>query len=210
MRGVWGASARVRVLAGHTRPGHGARPGCRARPGHVVARRSCPPGSPTPSTEADEVIKLAHEEARAKLREQDATLRSVRNRTTALLAAAAVGTSIAGAAVVALVNSDSEGAHGISSWAGWSLLSLAAVFGAGLVMVLWPTPPWLVDPGPAQLLESAGEDIDLVLRAATQTMIEALTSNDQVLRRHRAAYRLTVGLALELVVLVLVLILSRG
>jgi len=44
---------------------------------------------------ANEVIKLAYEEARAALKEQDATLSNIRNRATGLLAAAAVGTSFA-------------------------------------------------------------------------------------------------------------------
>ena len=44
---------------------------------------------------ANEVIKLAYEEARAALKEQDATLSNIRDRATGLLAAAAVGTSFA-------------------------------------------------------------------------------------------------------------------
>jgi hypothetical protein len=52
---------------------------------------------------------LAYEEARAALREQDATLGSVRNRATGLLAAAAVGTSIA--ASVGLLNTDPGRGH---------------------------------------------------------------------------------------------------
>jgi len=44
---------------------------------------------------ANEVIKLAYEEARAALKEQDATLSNIRNRPTGLLAAAAAGTSFA-------------------------------------------------------------------------------------------------------------------
>jgi len=42
---------------------------------------------------ANEVIKLAYDEARAALKEPDATLSNIRNRPTGLLAAAAVGTS---------------------------------------------------------------------------------------------------------------------
>jgi len=53
---------------------------------------------------ANEVIKLAYEEARAGLKEQDSTLSNIRNRATGLLAAAAVATSFA--AAVGLLNTD--------------------------------------------------------------------------------------------------------
>ena len=43
----------------------------------------------------NEIVKLAFEEARAALKEQDATLGSLRNRAIGLLAAASVGTSFA-------------------------------------------------------------------------------------------------------------------
>jgi hypothetical protein len=61
----------------------------------------------------------------------------------------------------------------------------------------------------ARLLEAAGEDIDLVRRVTTQAMIAALASNDRVLGRQMAVYRLVVGLTLVLVVLFVALILSR-
>jgi hypothetical protein len=160
-------------------------------------------------TGPDEVIKLAYEEACTALRAQDATLDKVRNRTTGLLAATAIGTSIASAAAVGLVDNDPGRGQAMPGWAAWSLLLLAAVFGAGVVVVLWPAPRWLFGLGPARLLEAAGEDIDLVRRVTTQAMIAALASNDRVLARQMAVYRLVVGLTLVLVVLFVALILSR-
>jgi hypothetical protein len=175
------------------------------RPGHRIHRQ---PDPPSPPTGADEVLKLAYEEARAALREQDATLGSVRNRATGLLGAAAVGTSIA--AAVGLLNTDPQRGHLLPGWATWSLLALVVVLGAGVMVVLWPAPRWRFGPAPARLLEAAGEDITRVRRSATQAMIAALASNDRALGRRMAVYRLTVGiLTLELVVLLLALILTR-
>lgn len=69
---------------------------------------------------ADEVIRLAYDEARAALREQDATLANVRNRATGLLAAAAVGTSFG--AAVGLLKTDPSRGYLFPRWAMWALL----------------------------------------------------------------------------------------
>src|SRR3954452_3505216 len=93
----------------------------------VLRRRNQPPEAsasiPSPTADAraaasppNEVIKLAYEEARAALKEQDATLSNIRNRATGLLAAAAVGTSFA--AAVGLLNTDPARGTVLPIWAG--------------------------------------------------------------------------------------------
>jgi hypothetical protein len=158
---------------------------------------------------ADEVVRLAYDEARAALREQDATLGNVRNRATALLAAAAVGTSVA--ATVGLLNTDPNRGQVFPAWAGWVLLLLVAAVGAGVMAVLWPAPKWQFGPNPRRLLDAAGADTDGVLRAATDAMIAALASNDRQLRQRMNAYRGAVlVLTAQVTVLILIMILARG
>ncbi|MGY1692026.1 hypothetical protein [Geodermatophilus sp. SYSU D01105] len=158
---------------------------------------------------AHEVIRLAYDEARAALREQDLTLANVRNRATALLAAAAVGTSFA--ATVGLLNVDPGRGAVFPHWAGWMLLSSVALVGAGVMVVLWPAPDWMFGPNAGKLLNSAGADADAVLRAATQAMLAAVASNDRHLRQRMTAYRVTVVVLLgQVALLVLIMILARG
>lgn len=158
---------------------------------------------------ADEVVRLAYDEARAALREQDATLGNVRNRATALLAAAAVGTSVA--ATLGLLNTDPDRGRVFPAWAGWLLLLLVVAVGTGVMAVLWPVPEWQFGPNPRRLLEAAGADADGVLRAATDAMITGVASNDRQLRQRMNAYRGAVlVLTAQVALLILILILSRG
>src|SRR4051794_1827093 len=120
---------------------------------------------------ADEVTRLAYDEARTALREQDATLGNVRNRATALLAAAAVGTSFS--ATAGLLNTDPSRGFTFPKWAAWSLLVVIALIAIGVMAVLWPAPTWNFGPSPRALLKRAGEDVDVVLRAATESMVLA-------------------------------------
>ena len=156
---------------------------------------------------ADEVARLAYDEARTALREQDATLTSVRNRATALLAAAVVGTSLS--ASVGLLNLDAEQGRPFPAWAGWTLLITVVLISAGVMVVLWPTPTWTFGPSPSRLLASVGEPIDAVLEAATTAMVSGVASNARLLDGRVAAYRATViVLALEISFLVLSLLLA--
>ena len=158
---------------------------------------------------ADEVVRLAYDEARAALREQDATLGNVRNRATGLLAAAAVGTSFA--ATVGLLNTDPGRGAVFPAWAGWVLLLLVTSVGVGVMVVLWPAPRWQFGPNPRRLLDSVGAEVDVVLRAATDAMIAALASNDRQLRQRMNAYRAAVlVLTAQVALLILIMILARG
>ena len=157
----------------------------------------------------DEVVRLAYDEARAALREQDATLGNVRNRATGLLAAAAVGTSFA--ATVGLLNTDPGRGDVFPAWAGWVLLTLITLVGAGVMLVLWPAEDWEFGPNPRRLLDSIGGEADGVFQAATEAMIAALASNDRRLRQRMTAYRVAVVvLTAEVALLILVMILARG
>jgi hypothetical protein len=157
---------------------------------------------------ADDVVRLAYDEARAALREQDATLSSVRNRATGLLAAAVVGTSLS--ASVGLLNLDADRGRPFPEWAGWTLLATVVLISAGVMVVLWPTPTWTFGPSPRRLLDSAGEPIDTVLGAATAAMVTGIAANVRLLDRRVAAYRATViVLALEISFLVLALLVTR-
>lgn len=156
-----------------------------------------------------EVARLAYDEARAALREQDATLANVRNRATALLAAAAVGTSFS--ATVGLLNTDADRGRVFPLWAAWALLAAVVLIATGVLVVLWPVPTWQFGPSPGKLLSKAADDVNDVFRAATSAMVVAIASNDRLLDQRMAAYRATVVLLmLEICLLVVALLLARG
>jgi hypothetical protein len=158
---------------------------------------------------ADEVSRLAYDEARAALREQDATLSNVRNRATGLLAAVAVGTSFS--ATAGLLNTDPGRGRIFPAWAGWVLFLTVVLIAAGVLVVLWPTPAWNFGPSPAKLVEMAGQNVEEVLVAATHGMITAIASNDRLLAQRVTAYRATVlVLMVEIALLVVTLLLARG
>jgi hypothetical protein len=157
----------------------------------------------------NEVIKLAYEEARAALKEQDATLANVRNRAAGLLAAASVVTSLA--AAVGLLNVDPDRGPTFPTWAGWALVGLMVLIGAGVMAVLWPSQAWDFGPSPEIILANAeGDDIDAVRGTATEAMLLASKSNDRKLTWRVHAYQATVlVLLLEVVLLMSVLLLVR-
>ena len=157
---------------------------------------------------ANEVVKLAFEEARAALREQDATLNSLRNRATGLLATASVGTSFA--ASVGFINTDPGKGPVFPQWAGWTLLPLTLLIGVGVMAILWPANAWSFGPTAKMILDAADDDIDDVHRIATMAMVQAAGSNDAAIRIRMQAYQAAVVvLLLELVVLVLALVIGR-
>src|SRR4051812_49202519 len=154
---------------------------------------------------AGEVIRLAYDEARTALREQDTTLANVRNRATALLAAAAVGTSFS--ATAGLLNADPNRGRTFPEWAAWSLLVVTALIAIGVMGVLWPVPTWTFGPSPRALLRRATEDVNVVLEAAIEGMALAIASNDRLLKQRVAVYRATVlVLMLEIGLLVVALL----
>ena len=156
---------------------------------------------------ADEVARLAYDEARNALREQDATLSNIRNRATAVLSAAAVGTSFATA--VGLLNTDPKRGATLPEWASWGLLVAVVFISSGALTVLWPAQKWNFGPSPSKILNSRGATLDDVLGAATRAMLAALESNDAVLKRSFTAYRLSaVVLMAEIVFLVIVLVIA--
>jgi hypothetical protein len=158
---------------------------------------------------ADDLTRLAYDEARAALREQDATLANVRNRATALLAAAAVATSFS--TTVGLLNIDPSRGNVFPSWAGWVLLCSVTLIGVGVMVVLWPAPDWSFGPSAPKLLDSVGAETDVVMQAATRAMIAGMASNDRRLKQRMTAYRATVVVLMaQLVLLAVLMILSRG
>jgi hypothetical protein len=157
---------------------------------------------------AEEIIKLAYDEARSALREQDATLANVRNRATTLLAAAAVGSSFS--ASVGLLNTDPDRGEVFPAWAGWTLLVLLVLVAAGVMIVLWPS-DWKFGPNAGVLLDKAQSDPDQVLEAATRAMIAALASNNGALIWRMNAYRATVlVLMAQTAFLVMIIATARG
>ena len=158
---------------------------------------------------ADAVVELAYTEARAALREQEASLSNVRNRATGLLAAATVATSLS--ATSGLLNTDPDRGRVFPGWAGWLLLLAVALIAAGVLAVLWPARAWSFGPSPGTLLMQAGKDVDTVRRTAIRAMVASIDTNDRVLRRRLDAYRATaVVLMFEIGVLVTTLIFVRG
>jgi hypothetical protein len=156
---------------------------------------------------ADEVLELAYNAATAALREQDATLTSLRNRGTALLSAAAVGTTFA--AAVGLLNVDPGRGPVFPLWSGWMLLVLIAVIGVSVMTVLWPASGWSFGPDAEAFLKNEGSDIDDVRRAVTRALAVACRSNSKALKLRMTAYRLGVAfLLVEVFVLVLALLIS--
>src|SRR4051794_15910944 len=158
---------------------------------------------------ADEVTRLAYDEARAALREQDTSLANVRNRATALLAAAAIGTSFS--ATAGLLNTDPSRGRIFPLWAAWALLVAVALIATGVMVVLWPASTWQFGPSPSKLLSKVGDDVNDVLRAATHAMAAAIAFNDRLVKQRIWAYRATVLLLmLEIGVLIVALLLARG
>jgi hypothetical protein len=151
---------------------------------------------------ANDVLKLAYEAACIALREQDASLTSVRTRATGLLAAAVVGTSFATG--VGLYKS-APGTPTLPSWAAWSLFVMVIIIGSSVMMTLWPVRSWRFGVQPAGLLANAGLDIDEVYTQATRAMVTATEANEATLAIRFGAYR--VGVA-ALIVEVLILIVA--
>lgn len=161
------------------------------------------------SPQPNPVIKLAYDEARAALGEQDDTLANVRNRATGLLAAAAVGTSFS--ATAGLLNTDPARGEVFPVWGAWLLLAMLVGIALGVTVVLWPTGGWVYGPEPGRLLTSANRELDEVLTLATRAMITAIASNALILSRRVTAYRLTASaLVVEVALLVLILIVVQG
>lgn len=156
---------------------------------------------------ANEVTKLAYEEARAALREQDASLSNVRNRATAVLSAAAVGTTFATA--VGLLNTDAKKGPVFPSWAAWGLLAAIVVIAASVLIALWPTPKWSFGPNATKILASSDSSADEVLNVATIAMVAAATSNNHIINRCFWAYRVSaIVLMTEIGFLVIALIIG--
>ncbi|GAA5106665.1 hypothetical protein [Haloechinothrix salitolerans] len=158
---------------------------------------------------ADQVLEIAYEAARAALREQDGTLTSLRNRATALLSAAMVGTSVS--AAVGLLRTDVQRGAVFPPWAAWTLLSLVIAIGAAAMIALWPTRRWSFGPDPAKLLANAGGDIDEVRTAVTKALVTGIERNNQAIMLRGTAYRLGAALLLvEMAVLVIALVVGVG
>jgi hypothetical protein len=156
---------------------------------------------------ANEVLELAYNAVTAALKEQDGTLSGLRNRATALLSAAAVGTSFA--AAVGLLNLDPARGAVFPAWSGWTLLVLIVLIGASVMTILWPIPGWNFGPDPQALLSKEGESVDDVRRAATRALALACKSNSKALRLRMTAYRVGVAVLLvEIVVLLITLLLG--
>lgn len=154
---------------------------------------------------ADEVLRLAYDEARTALREQDTTLSNVRNRATGLLAAAVVGTSFS--ATAGLLNIDPGRGRTFPVWAAWTLLSAIILIAVGVMAVLWPIRTWTFGPSPSALAARSPDGIDAVLRAAIASMAAAIASNGRLLERRVTIYRATVlVLMLEIGLLVVALL----
>lgn len=150
---------------------------------------------------SDDVLKLAYEAAGSALREQDATLTSLRNRATGLLSAAAVVTSLATA--VGVGGGGPDRGSTLPVWAGWTLLALVCLIGTSAIFALWPAKNWNFGPDPAKLLASAGTDVDEVRRTATKALVSAITTNDRSIAVRGKAYRVGAALLLaEMIVLV--------
>ncbi|GAA3161610.1 hypothetical protein GCM10010531_11610 [Blastococcus jejuensis] len=156
---------------------------------------------------ADEVLKLAYDEARSALREQDTTLSNIRNRATGLLAAAVVGTSFS--ATAGLLNTDPGRGRTFPEWAAWLLLIVIILIAVGVMAVLWPIRAWTFGPSPSALATRVDDGVDAVLRAAIEGMASAIASNGRLLEQRVAVYRATVlVLMLEIGLLVVALILA--
>jgi hypothetical protein len=154
---------------------------------------------------ADEVLKLAYDEARAALREQDGTLSNLRNRATGLLAAVVVGTSFA--ATAGLLNTDPGRGGTFPEWAAWALLIVIILVAVGVMAILWPIRAWTFGPSPSALAARAPDGVDAVLRAAVDGMDSAIASNNRLLEQRVAMYRATVlVLMLEIGLLVVALL----
>lgn len=150
---------------------------------------------------ANEILKLAYDSVLIALSQQDATLASLRNRTTGLLAVSAVATSIS--ASVGLSKAEPGAASSLPHWAAWFLLALTICIGAAVMFILFPAAEWSFGVAPAQLLASENLSIDDVHRQATTAMIVAVDRNKEILDRRILAFRWGVaGLFAQIVILI--------
>lgn len=152
----------------------------------------------------NEVLKLAYDAVRGSLQQQDTTLANLRNRATGLIAAAAVGTSVA--AGVGLFRPTTSGGQ-LPVWAGWTLLILTILIGVSVLLALWPIREWSYGPSAARLLASSSLDINDVHRQASLGLIAAEQRNAAALAHRFRAYRAgTVLLMIETAVLIAALL----
>lgn len=155
----------------------------------------------------NEVIELAYEEARAALREQDATLGGLRNRATGLLAATSVGVSFA--AAVGFINTDPTKGSTFPAWAAWTLLPLILLAGGAVMAITWPG-GWAFGPSAESILAAATYGIDEVRTATTTTMLASIAANEISLRWRMRLYQAAVLLLLiEAAALILTLVIGR-
>lgn len=157
---------------------------------------------------ANDVLKLAFEVGGTVLREQDTTLSSLRSRATGLLAAAALGISIATG--VGLYTAE-PGATSLPGWAGWLLLGQTLIIGGGVLYVCSPISDWKFGLQAPALLKLSGLGdgrMDEFYQGAATVLGEAAEVNDRALRKRFTAYRMCLmGLTVQAVTLIVAVLL---
>jgi hypothetical protein len=110
----------------------------------------------SPAGPPEQLYELAYDAAVDILKQQDATLASMRNRASGLLATAALAASFSTS--VGLFGSASTGNRPISHQYGWALLAIVVLIGVANSIVLWPVRRWGYGPDPLRLLDAIEKD----------------------------------------------------
>ena len=163
------------------------------------------PASPVVGTG---IVELAYAAAIKSVELQDGTLGNLRNRATALLSAATVAATFAGA--LGLFSNDPSKGPELPAWSQWVLLVLLVAVGSLCLAVMWPvTMAFGVDPRLALERAEQDNDLDSVRRYLIRELVAGHGRNFEVLKRKFLLYRLAVlALTCESTVLLLALILK--
>jgi hypothetical protein len=145
----------------------------------------------------DKRLELAVNAGLANLKQQDATLRNLRNRAAGILTTAALVTAFAGS--LGLV-----GKEQFPRWAALLLLVVLVLIGMLAIAVQWPTHGWAFGLDPQLILGriDQGDDEDKLHRYLAGELKTAMSCNSQIIHRCGILYRIAAGLlVIEMVIL---------
>lgn len=171
---------------------------------------TAPTRNGTDSGSADAHLALALEGTKDILKQQDATLGSLRTRCTTLLSTAALIASFA--AAVGLLNNDPSRGAVLPDEAAWALFALLTVNGACALHVFWPARRWTYSAAsPVEVFKQydAAKTVNFTWRSVTDELVVGALKNREYLGSRVTAFRWQVAsLILEVLVLLAALTLA--
>lgn len=154
----------------------------------------------------DKRLETAVDAGVAILKQQDATLRSLRNRAIGILTTAALVTAFAGS--LGLI-----GKEQFPRWAALLLLAVLVVLGALAIIIQWPIKRWAFGLDPRIILDRIGhgDDEDALYRYLAAELNTAIFENEHIIHSRGIAFRITGGLLIiEVIILAISLTFRLG